>query len=186
MVKKLKKQFETPNEGWSEERIQREDELMEEYGLKNKKEVYRAMSRLRSLRRETRKLVTAENEQEKEELLEKVNRLGLLKEDAELEQVLSLNVTDILDRRLQSAVNRRGYSDTAREARQMVVHGHVYIDGDRVNTPGYMLTQEEEKDLEVVTPEESSGEDGEEEAVEEGSEEEKPEPEDDKEGETDD
>lgn len=176
MVKKLKKQYETPNEAWNSERINRELNLMEDYGLSNKEEVYRAQSQLRALRRQARKLVSLESEKQTQELLEKVNRLGLLKSDAGLEEILSLNVTDILDRRLQTAVNRRGYSDTAREARQMVVHGHVYVNGQRVTIPGYMLTQEEEKEIEVRMPEpeeteEASGPEEEDQAAEESTEE---------------
>ncbi|MFQ3274887.1 MAG: small subunit ribosomal protein S4 [Candidatus Nanohaloarchaea archaeon] len=153
MVKKLKKQYETPNEGWSEERIQREDQLVEEYGLKNKKEVYKAESMLRDLRREARKLVAQEDEEQNQNLINKAQSLGLVKKDAQLEDILTLNTTDILDRRLQTAVNRRGYSDTVNEARQLVTHGHTEIDGKRVNIPGYLLTQEEEKKLEVELPE---------------------------------
>ncbi len=162
MVKKLKKQYETPNEGWNQERINREDKLIEDYGLKNKREVYKAQSQLRDLRREARKLVASENEQEQRELIDKANRLGLVRDDAELEEILSLNVTDFLDRRLQTAVNRRGYTDTVTEARQTVVHGHVYVDGQRVTVPGYMLTQEEEKEIEVIIPEPEPEEDKEE------------------------
>jgi small subunit ribosomal protein S4 len=153
MVKKLQKQYETPNEGWSEERIQREDELIEQFGLKNKKEVYKAESELRALRREARKLVAEEDETQRKALIKKANSLGFVKSDAGLEDILTLNVTDILQRRLQSAVNRRGHADTAKEARQIVTHGHVYINGERVNIPGYLLTKEEEKTIEVRMPE---------------------------------
>ncbi|MFB6192823.1 MAG: 30S ribosomal protein S4 [Candidatus Nanohaloarchaea archaeon] len=155
MVKKLTKQYETPSEGWSEERIQEEDQLTEEYGLKNKREIYKAQSQLRALRREARKLASTEDEERMKEIIGKANRLGLIREDSGLEEILTLNVTDILDRRLQTAVNRRGYSDTVLEARQLVNHGHVYVDGQKVNVPGYMLTQEEEKELEVRLPEPS-------------------------------
>lgn len=153
MVKKLTKQYETPSEGWSEERIQEEDQLTEDYGLKNKREIYKAQSQLRAFRREARKLASSEDEERRKEIIGKANRLGLIREDAGLEEILTLNVTDILDRRLQTAVNRRGYSDTANEARQLVTHGHVYVDGQKVTVPGYMLTQEEEKEVEVKLPE---------------------------------
>lgn len=173
MVKKLQKQYETPNEGWSAERIQKEDELIEQFGLKNKKEVYKAESELRALRREARKLVAEEDETQRTALINKANSLGFVKEDAGLEDILTLNVTDILQRRLQSAVNRRGFADTAKEARQIVTHGHVYVDGERVNIPSYLLTKEEEKTIEVVMPEpepETEEETEESEEVEEESE----------------
>lgn len=153
MVKKLKKQYETPNEGWSEERIEREDELKEQFGLKNKREVYKAESDLRALRREARKLVASEDETQRQALIDKAHDLGLVKKDAGLEDILTLNVTDILQRRLQTAVNRRGYSDTVKEARQIITHGHVYIDGERISIPGYLLTKEEEKNIELRMPE---------------------------------
>lgn len=154
MVKKLKKQYETPNTGWNEERINREDELIEDYGLKNKREIYKAQSQLRSFRREARKLIAAEDSEEAEkEVIQKANSLGLIRENDGLEGLLTLNVTDILDRRIQTAVERRGLADTVKEARQIVVHGHVYVNGERVNTPGYLLTQEEEQELEVRMPE---------------------------------
>ncbi|MFB6190570.1 MAG: 30S ribosomal protein S4 [Candidatus Nanohaloarchaea archaeon] len=155
MVKKLKKQYDTPNEGWDEERINREIQLTDDYGLKNKREIYKAQSHLRDLRQEARNLVASENETERKELIRKANRLGLVRKEAELEEILSLNLTDLLDRRLQTAVDRRGYTDTVKEARQLVVHGHVYVDGQRVTVPGYLLTQEEEKEIEVRKPEPS-------------------------------
>lgn len=177
MVKKLTKQYETPSEGWSEERIEEEDRLTEDYGLKNKREIYKAQSQLRAFRREARKLASSEDEERRKEIIGKANRLGLIREDAGLEEILTLNVTDILDRRLQTAVNRRGYSDTAKEARQLVTHGHVYVDGQKVTVPGYMLTQEGEKEVEVKLPEpnteeESAETESEEEAETENSEEE--------------
>ncbi len=173
MVKKLKKQYETPEEGWSQERISREDELIEDYGLKNKREVYKAQSQLRNLRREARKLAASENERERQELLKKVNDLGLVRKDTELGDILSLSVTDILDRRLQTVVNRRGLSDTVKHARQLVIHGHVYVDGERITIPGYLLTQEEEKQVEVIIPETTEEEEsGEQDAEKEESEEE--------------
>lgn len=160
MVKKLKKQYETPNEGWSEERINKEDELIEEYGLESKKEIYKAESQLRSLRRQARKLFASEDEEQRKRLVQKVYRLGLVKEDGKLEDILTLNTTDILDRRLQTAVERKGFANTSGEARQRVSHGHIYIGDERVNIPGYLLTKEEEKDvrLEMPEPEETEGE----------------------------
>ncbi|WEL19916.1 30S ribosomal protein S4 [Candidatus Nanohalococcus occultus] len=178
MVKKLNKQYETPNEGWNEERINREDSLKEDYGLSKKQEIHKAQSQVRDLRRQARKLAAAEDENRTQKFLGKVNRLGLIREDDHLEDVLSLKVTDILDRRLQTAVNRRGFSDTASEARQLVVHGHVYVDGQRVTVPSYLLTQEEEKEVELRMPEpeeepeevEEETEEAEEEASEESEE----------------
>lgn len=174
MVKKLTKQYETPFEAWDEERIEKEKELVEEFGLANKREVYKAESELRGLRRQARKAAASEEDDQKKPLLEKAHRLGLIKEDGEIVDILSLETRDILNRRLQSAVERKGFADTAKEARQRVVHGHIFIDGERVNVPGYLLTQEEEKEITLKMPEPEESEDNEEtseEVEEENSEE---------------
>lgn len=158
MVKKLTQTYETPNEGWEEERINREHELTEEYGLENKREIYKAQSELRSLRRQARNIFATQDQTQKKELLQKVQKLGLIPNDGKLEDILTLNVEDILDRRLQTAVNRRGHSDTATQARQLVTHGHVYIGNQKVTAPGYTLTKKEEKQLEIKLPEKTNTE----------------------------
>ena len=169
MVKKLTKQYETPFEAWDSERIEKEAELVEEFGLRNKREVYKAESELRGLRRQARKAAASEDEEQKKPLLEKAHRLGLIKKDGEIVDILSLETRDILNRRLQTAVERKGYADTPLEARQKVVHGHVYVNGERVNVPGYLLTQDEEKNIELRMPEPEDEEETEE--AEEASEE---------------
>ena len=153
MVKKLKKTYDTPNTGWNEERMEREEGLMEDYGLKNKKELYKAQNNLRSFRSEARKLIAQDDEEAEKEIIERANDLGLIRENDGLEALLTLNITDILDRRIQSAVERKGYANSIQHARQLVTHGHIYINNERVDAPGYLLTQEEEQSLEERLPE---------------------------------
>lgn len=169
MVKTLKKQYETPNRAWNQERIDQEDYLKQNYGLKNKKEIYKAYSELRDFRRQARKLVAEEDSEQRQEVIEKANRLGLVKSDANITDLLTLDVEDILNRRLQSAVDRRGHADSPLHARQLVVHGRVTVNGEKVNVPGYMLTQEEEKTIEVEEPSEPSEDEEPEENAEEAS-----------------
>jgi small subunit ribosomal protein S4 len=153
MVKKLKKQYETPTEAWSEERIEDEIELMEEYGLRNKKEVYNAEEEIRGLRRQARKAAASDDEDQELPLLEKAKSLGLIRENGDIGDVLSLKTEDILDRRLQTAVERKGYAETVLEARQLVTHGHIYVNAERVDVPGFLLTQEDERNIELRMPE---------------------------------
>ena len=166
MTKKLKKQYETPSEAWDEDRIEQEKELIEEFGLRNKKEVYKAESELRGLRRQARKAVAADDNEQIQPLLDRAHNLGLIKEDGSIEDVLSLDTREILNRRIQTAVERKGYADTVKEARQLVVHGHIFVDGQKVNVPGYLLTQEEEKELELRMPEPDEEESADEEEAE--------------------
>lgn len=148
MVKKGEKTYDTPQEGWQSERIQEEKNIVGEYGLKNKKELWKSQSFIRNMRREARKLIAAENEEKKRDIIEKLNSLGMVKEEAELEDILSLDVEDVLDRRLQTVVFKKGLADTIKEARQLITHGKIEVDDERVNVPSYLVKKEEEGDIE--------------------------------------
>ncbi|HDM22505.1 MAG: 30S ribosomal protein S4 [Methanomicrobia archaeon] len=143
-----RKKYDTPPHPWQKDRIERENELLKKYGLKNKREIWKAESILRKLRRQARVLLASVGEEakkEERELIQKLQRLGLLKEDANLDNILELEIQDILDRRLQSVVFRRGLAKTPKEARQMIVHRHVKL-GDRVVTsPGMLILKSDEE-----------------------------------------
>ncbi len=79
-------------------------------------------------------------------------RLGLLKPDGGIDDVLALKTTDFLDRRLQTFVNRSGLTSTIGQARQLITHGHVRIRGRKVTAPSYLVRAEEEKDITLVNP----------------------------------
>lgn len=51
----------------------------------------------------------------------------------------SLNFLRLLELRLQTAVWRLGYAKSIFQARQMVTHGHIQVNGRRVNIPSYLL-----------------------------------------------
>jgi len=130
--------YETPNHPYQGERIAEESDLLGRYGLKNKEELWRAQSELRSYRREARELlgrVTEGEGEEGEEFVARLRRLGILGESDDLDAVLSLDVTDVLERRLQTVVYREGLANTPQQARQFIVHGHVTVDGSRVTAP---------------------------------------------------
>jgi small subunit ribosomal protein S4 len=150
MVKKLKKAYETPTRGWQQERIERETDYLYEYGLKNKREVWKSQSQVRDLRREARKLNAAQDEQREQELIDKLTKLGLVKDDADLTDVLDLDLTDVLDRRLQTIVYEKGLADTMKQARQFITHGHIMVGDTRVDVPGYLVTEEEEANISVA------------------------------------
>ncbi|MDY6773873.1 MAG: 30S ribosomal protein S4 [Candidatus Nanohaloarchaea archaeon] len=149
-MKSQGKDYETPVQGWQEDRIETESSIQEEYGLANKKEVWKAQSTVRDLRRQARKLNAEENEEMKEELIEKLVSFGILKEGAELNDVLDVDIEDVLDRRLQTIVYRRGLADTMKEARQMVSHGHIMVGDRKVDVPGYLVNEEEENEIKVA------------------------------------
>ncbi len=143
------KKFETPNHPYQGERIEDEHGLVEEYGLKNKQELWNAESELRRYRREARRLLGAEDVgEEAEQLLGRLRRYGILGGESELDDVLALDVTDVLERRLQTVVYRNGMANTQDQARQFITHGHVQVDGRRVTVPSYTVEVDEEPNVE--------------------------------------
>lgn len=58
----------------------------------------------------------------------------------------------ILESRLDNVVYRLGFAKTRKQARQMVNHGHIHVNGRKVNIPSYLV-----KVGDVITVKENSG-----------------------------
>ncbi|PSP54386.1 30S ribosomal protein S4 [Halobacteriales archaeon QS_1_67_19] len=147
------KAYETPNHPFQGERISEEHSLLDRYGLKNKEELWRAQSKLRGYRREARNILAqrAQGEtrgDEGQEFVAHLQRIGVLDEGDELGDVLLLEVTDVLERRLQTVAYRKGLGNTPDQARQFVTHGHIKVDGQRVQAPSYTVEVDEEDTVE--------------------------------------
>ncbi len=127
------------------------------FGLKTKRELWKARTELSRLRKQARSLLALRQEvrQEKEPILMKsLSKIGLVGDDSTLDDVLNLKVTDLLSRRLQTVVLKKFGFKTPYQARQAVVHGHIMI-GDRiVNIPSYTVTTEEENNI-LISPDSS-------------------------------
>ncbi|HTX60858.1 MAG TPA: 30S ribosomal protein S4, partial [Methanobacterium sp.] len=52
---------------------------------------------------------------------------------------------DVLRRRLQTMVHQRGLANTAKQSRIMVVHGHIALDGKKIDSPSYLVESGEEE-----------------------------------------
>ena len=145
--RKPRKKWIGPKHPWRKERLMYEMRLVGEYGLRNKRELWIAQTIIRKFRHHARSLLAVPKEiREKVEkaLLRRLYQLGLLPENATLDDVLSLSVEDLLERRLQTIVYRKGLARTIYQARQLIVHGHIAIAGRRVTAPGYLVTRDEE------------------------------------------
>ena len=98
---------------------------------------------LRKYREASRNLLAhvayGQRPKEADEVLDRLKRLGLLKEGGDLDAILSLRVPDILERRLQTQVYRQGLAHTMRQARQFITHGHIQVSGRRVTVPSYLV-----------------------------------------------
>ncbi len=71
-------------------------------------------------------------------VLEKQFR-NLFKEANRMEGNTGENLVKLLEQRLDNVVYRMGFATTRRFARQLVNHGHVLVDGKRVNIPSYRV-----------------------------------------------
>ncbi|MEM1577689.1 MAG: 30S ribosomal protein S4 [Candidatus Pacearchaeota archaeon] len=142
-MRRFKNTYLTPKKRWDKARIEEEKQLMKEYGLKNKREIYKVYAIIKKIRKIAKKLVIA-SEEEKREFIKKLSRYGFVNENATLDDVLALDKRKILDRRLQTIVFKKGLANTIKQARQFIVHGHISINGKTVNVPSYLVKLDEE------------------------------------------
>jgi small subunit ribosomal protein S4 len=148
--KKRRKRFDTPKKPWEKERIEQERELKTTYGLKNKKEIYKSQTEIRKKRTTAKKLLALDLERRlkrEKELLDSLIKIGILSGKPSLEDVLTLTEEALLERRLQTLVWRKGLANTTKQSRQFITHGHIAVDGKKVDKPGYIVTFEEEKKI---------------------------------------
>lgn len=120
------------------------------FGLKTKRELWKAHTELSRLRHQARSLLALRQEiRETKEpvLLQSLSKVGLIEENSTLDDVLNLQVTDLLSRRLQTIVQKKFSFKTPYQARQAVVHGHVMIGDRKVNVPSYVVGMIEEKEV---------------------------------------
>ncbi len=151
-----RRKYDTPSHPWQKERIDAENELIRKYGLKNKRELWKTQSLLRQFRQRSRVLQAQirygnpQAEKEKEQLLKRLQKMGILGEEASLDDVLGLEVEAVLTRRLQTLAYMKGLSTSQKQARQFIVHGHVSIGDRKVTIPGYLVMRKEEEFIDYL------------------------------------
>ncbi|MCX6803444.1 MAG: 30S ribosomal protein S4 [Candidatus Diapherotrites archaeon] len=145
--KKKRKQYERPRRSFQKERIEKERDLKKIYGLKNKRELFRAETIIRTKRTTARKLLALALEtrlKREKELLDALKIMGVLRASPSLDDVLILTPEALLERRLQTIVWRKGMANTPQQARQFIVHGHISVNGVKIDRPGYIVTADDE------------------------------------------
>ncbi len=147
----LRRRYDTPKHPWEGSRMEEERKLLERYGLKNKRELWKAQSVLRGFRRQARELQTRlragepQARRETEQLLSRLRRLGVLSVPTpSLDDVLALTIEDVLKRRFEWIVFTRQLAPTPLGARQWIGHGHFSIGDHRVTRPGYLVPSVDE------------------------------------------
>ncbi len=140
--RKQRRKYSGPQHPWNRARIEEEKVLVEEYGLKNKKDLWKMTSKLAKFKRQAKSLIAKQGKQaeyEKHLFLEKLQKLKLIGEGATMDDILSLSVKDLLERRLQTLLFRKGLARSVKQARQFITHGHVFIDEHKMNVPSYLV-----------------------------------------------
>jgi len=156
--KKPRKKWKGPRHPWRKEILTQELELVGRYGLRNKRELWTAKTLLRNIRHRARSLLALpkeEREPQERALVNKLYKMGLLASpNATIDDILNLTVEDVLERRLQTILFRKGLARTIHQARQFIVHGHVVIGDRRITSPGYLVSRDEEE-LVAIAPDSS-------------------------------
>jgi small subunit ribosomal protein S4 len=146
-IKKKHKLYQRPRKPFDRKRIADENQLVKEFGLKNKKEIWKAEAKISTIRRRTKTFIS-KSEEERKVFFEKLNKMGLKVDN--ISDALGLKKEDLLNRRLQTVVFKKGLTNTVREARQKIIHKYVLVDGNVVNSPSYLVTTDLENKLSIL------------------------------------
>ncbi len=148
--KKLSKKYSTPVHPWNSVVIEKERDIKRNFSLKNKREIFKANSFLKKYKNLAKKLIAnqgPQNEKEKGQMMNKLKGLGLISSEAIIDDILSLQIEDVLQRRLQSILFNKGLARSMKQSRQFITHRHVKIGDKEITTPAYLVSLEEENQI---------------------------------------
>lgn len=145
MLKKHKTYLK-PKRPFDKARIDSELKIKRDFGLKNKREIWKAEAKVKAMREKAKSLIK-ESEEEQQKLFDQLKKIGL--EVNAIGDVLALEAKDYLERRLQTIVAKKGLAPTIRSARQMISHRRVYVDGRVVDKPSFIVPVELEDKIEI-------------------------------------
>jgi len=135
-MKRKHKQYSKPKKPFDKTRIEEEAIIVKEFGLKNKREIWKAEAKVKFLREKAKKLIS-ENPENQKILFENLKEIGLKVNS--IADVLSLDKKDYLNRRIQTIVYKKKLAPTIKTARQLITHRKVLINGKVVNAPSYIV-----------------------------------------------
>jgi len=145
-IKRKRKLFNRPRQLFDRARMDEENVLVKRYGLKNKREIWKAKSAVSKLRRRAKALIGKEVEEQKI-FFDKLNKMGFDVHD--VSDVLALTEENLFERRLQTFLFKKKMARTVKQARQFIVHKNVLVDGKVVNIPSFIVTKELEGKISV-------------------------------------
>lgn len=145
-MKRKHKIYSRPKRPFDKARIDEEVQIKKEFGLKNKREIWKAEAKVKTIRERAKKMITADAK-EQQTFFDKLKKIGL--DVNSIAEVLSLDKKDYLNRRLQTVVLKKGLVTTSKTARQMITHKKVLVDGKVVNIPSYIVPVELENKIKL-------------------------------------
>lgn len=143
MIRKHKK-FKKPKKMYDLNRIKSENLIVSKYGLKSKREIWKAKAKLDLIRNRAKKLIDSSLE-DQEKFVARLRKIGFNVNNPV--EVLALTEKDILDRRLQTIVLKKNIATTPKGSRQLITHKKIMINGEVVNSPSYIVTIDEENKI---------------------------------------
>lgn len=148
-MKRKHKIYSKPKRPFDKPRIDEEAQIKKEFGLKNKKEIWKADSQIKLIREKAKKLISASDEEQKA-LFHRLKKIGLNVNS--IADVLALDKKDYLNRRLQTRVYKNKVAKSVKEARQMISHKKILVNGRVVSSPSYIVPVTFEDSIKVKTP----------------------------------
>lgn len=145
-MKRKHKTYSRPKRPFDKVRIDEEAKIKKDFGLKNKKEIWKAEAKIKSFREKAKKLISANPEKQKT-LFDQLKKIGL--NINSIADILSLKKVDYLERRLQTILVKKRLANSPNHARQLIVHKKVLVDEKVVNTPSYIVPVELEKKITI-------------------------------------
>ncbi len=147
--KRIRKKYETPSHPWIKSRIEEDSRIRKTYVTGNKKEIWRMESVLKNFKTQAKKFIVLDTPQSKvetQQLFKKIKELGLL-QDVSFDSILGLTIDNMMDRRLQTIVFKKGLARSMKQARQFIVHEHIVINGAVITSPNYLVRVKEESSI---------------------------------------
>jgi len=155
-MKRKHKNYSRPKRPFEKIRIEEEGKIKEEFGLKNKREIWKTDAKVRLMREKAKNLISA-NPEEQKALFKRLKKIGLNANS--IADVLSLDKKDLLQRRLQTILVNKKLATTPKQARQLIVHKKVLVEGNVVNIPSYIVSVELENKISLKNAKKSKKKD---------------------------